>query len=286
MDVARSNAETVERLRARISTLQAAPRTHLAVLRTGVAAVDALLPAGGFPLGQVVELWGSAASGRTRLALRAVAEAHRALRLAAYVDGAGELYPPALAALGVNPARLLWVRRPGFSASAERHPSSQLGWAALQLLRSGAFSCVVLDLTHTGHRLSPQASKRLLDAAVHSGGLLLLLTQEETPGDGSLRLKLTAGPHSVRLEVVRSRQGMTARTADVPYEALGAWAPSPQEGGGLVPALQPTYVATAADKPFQRPRTSEVRNGLCGIQGQRPGRDLALPALGPGLGLR
>src|SRR5277367_4772383 len=142
MDAARSHAETVERLRARISTLQAAPRTHLAVLRTGVRAVDALLPAGGFPLGQVVELLGSAASGRTCLALRAVAEAHRALRLAAYVDGPGELYPPALAALGVDSARLLWVRPPGPSTTGERRPSSQLGWAALQLLRSGAFSCV------------------------------------------------------------------------------------------------------------------------------------------------
>jgi recombination protein RecA len=284
MDVARSQAETVERLRARISSLQAAPRTHLAVLRTGVAAVDALLPAGGFPLGQVVELWGSAASGRTRLALRAVAEAHRALQLAAYVDGAGELYPPALSALGVNPARLLWVRPPGPS-STERHTSSHLGWAALQLLRSGAFSCVVLDLTHTGHRLPPQASKRLLDAAVHSGGLLLLLSQEETPGDGSLRLRMTAGPRSVRVEVVRSRQGMMARSADVPYEALGATAPSSHHFASFVPAPQPAFSSAEADTPFQRPRTSLVRNGLCGIQGQRPGRDVALPALGPGLGL-
>jgi recombination protein RecA len=285
MDAARNQAETVERLRARISSLQAAPRTHLAVLRTGVAAVDALLPAGGFPLGQVVELWGSAASGRTRLALRAVAEAHRALRLAAYVDGAGELYPPALSALGVNPARLLWVRPPGPSASAERHASSHLGWAALQLLRSGAFSCVVLDLTHTGHRLPSQASKRLLDAAAHSGGLLLLLTQEETPGDGSLRLRMTAGPRSVRVEVVRSRQGMMARSADVPYEALGAAGPASSDFPGLIPAPQPAFSSAEADTPFQRPRTSLVRNGLCGIQGQRPGRDVALPALGAGLGL-
>jgi recombination protein RecA len=280
MDAARSNAETVERLRAHIQTLQAAPRTHLAVLRTGVAAVDALLPAGGFPLGQVVELWGSAASGRTRLALRAVAEAHRALRLAAYVDGAGELYPPALSALGVNPARLLWVHPP---ASAEPHTSSQLGWAALQLLRSGAFVCVVLDLTQKTHRLSPQASKRLLDAAAHAGGLLLLLTPEEAPSDGSLRLRMTAGPRGVHVEVVRSRQGMVARSADVPWEALGPWGAPSQELAGLPP--QPSYSAVT-DKPFQRPRTSEVRNGLCGIQGQRPGRDVALPALGPGLGLR
>src|SRR5208282_3842530 len=111
-----------------------------------------------------VELWGSAASGRTRLALRAVAEAHRALRLAAYVDGPGELYPPALAALGVDLARLLWVR-PAVVASGTPAQPSHLGWAALQLLRSGAFACVVLDLTHTGHRLAPQACKRLLDAA-------------------------------------------------------------------------------------------------------------------------
>jgi recombination protein RecA len=280
MDAARGNAETVERLRAHIQTLQAAPRTHLAVLRTGVAAVDALLPAGGFPLGQVVELWGSAASGRTRLALRAVAEAHRALRLAAYVDGAGELYPPALSALGVNPARLLWVHPPG--ASAEPHTSSQLGWAALQLLRSGAFVCVVLDLTQKTHRLSPQASKRLLDAAAHAGGLLLLLTPEEAPSDGSLRLRMTAGPRSVHVEVVRSRQGMVARSADVPWEALGPWGAPSQELAGL--PLQPSCSAVT-DTPFQRPRTSEVRNGLCGIQGQRPGRDVALPALGPGLGL-
>lgn len=276
MEAARGNRETVERLRAHIQALQAAPRTHLAVLRTGVAAVDALLPAGGFPLGQVVELWGSAASGRTCLALRAVAEAQRALRLAAYVDGPGELYPPALAALGVSPARLLWVH----SAEGGTHPRpSQLDWAALQLLRSGAFACVVLDLTHTGHRLAPQACKRLLDAAAHSGGLLLLLSQEEAPADGSLRLKMEAGPSGVHLEVVRSRQGMRARSADVPWGALAAWGAPAQESGRLVP-----LPATAEpDKPFQRPRPSEVRNGRCGIQGQRPGRDLALPELASGL---
>jgi recombination protein RecA len=274
MDAARSHAETVERLRAHIQTLQAAPRTHLAVLRTGVAEVDALLPAGGFPLGQVVELWGSPASGRTRLALRTVAEAHRALRLAAYVDGPGELYPPALSALGVHPSRLLWVCPPAASAS------SQLGWAALQLLRSGAFVCVVLDLTHTGHRLSPQASKRLLDAASHAGGLLLLLTPEEAPADGALRLHLSAGPRGVQVEVVRSRQGMAARSAHVPWEALGG---PPLQETGL--AALPLLSSPAAPPKFQRPRTSEVRNGLCGIQGQRPGRDVVLPALGPGLGL-
>jgi recombination protein RecA len=197
------------------------------------------------------------------------------------VDGAGELYPPALAALGVNPARLLWVRPPAASATAEQHKPSQRGWAALQLLRSGAFICVVLDLTHTAHRLSPQACKRLLDAAAHAGSLLLLLTPEEAPADGSFRLRMTASPRGVHMEVVRSRQGMAARSADIPWEALGPWSPPLREG--LVPVLP--LASAEQDRPFQRPRTSDVRNGLCGIQGQRPGRDVALPALGPGLGL-
>jgi recombination protein RecA len=270
MDAARGNVETVERLRAHIQTLQAAPRSPLAVLRTGVAAVDALLPTGGFPLGQVVELWGNAASGRASLALRAVAEAHRALRLAAYVDGPGELYPPALPALGIHPSRLLWVH-------PQKADPSQLGWAALQLLRSGAFGCVVLDLTHTTKRLAPQASKRLLDAATHSGGLLLLLTPEEAPGEGSFRLRMTAALHCVHLEVVRSRQGLQIRSADVPWEALSPGLAS-QGREDFVPALVPALPAEATPA-FQRSPTSLVRNGLCGIQGQRPGRDVAMPAL-------
>ncbi|HXX29974.1 MAG TPA: recombinase RecA [Myxococcaceae bacterium] len=269
MDGAQVNVQTVERLRARIEALRAAPRTHLAVLRTGVREVDALLPGGGFPLGEVVELWGSPASGRTRLALRAVAEAHRALRLAAYVDGPGELYPPALPALGVDVGRLFWVR-PGRSGRG--------GWAALQILRSGVFACVVLDLT-CAERLPPGAVKRLHDAAARAGGLLLLLTPEEAPGEGTLRLRTTAGARGLHVEVVRSRQGVMARVADVPWGALGRWGAPTRTPRALefTPGAEP--LPAPLPPPFRRPRASDVRNGLCGIQGQRPGRDLALPAL-------
>jgi recombination protein RecA len=52
---------TVEALKERIRRMQAAPRRSLAGLRTGVEAFDALLPGGGLPLGQVVELWGEEA---------------------------------------------------------------------------------------------------------------------------------------------------------------------------------------------------------------------------------
>ena len=145
MEAVAKNAATIEQLKERIRKLQAAPRRYLAALRTGVGPLDALLPAGGIPLGQAVELWGEAAAGRTSLALRVVAAAHRENRIAAWVDGPSELYPPSAAALGVDLGRLLIVR-----PKAPR----QLVWAAQQLARSGAFACVVVDLTHTGVRPS------------------------------------------------------------------------------------------------------------------------------------
>ncbi len=70
----------------------------------GWSAFDELLPAGGLPLGQVVELWGEAASRRTSLALRAVGVGAPGGRLCAYVDGPWELYPPAAMAAGVDPS--------------------------------------------------------------------------------------------------------------------------------------------------------------------------------------
>ena len=272
---ARADPAVLERLRQRIRTLQAAPRQLLSVLRTGLAPVDGLLPGGGFPLGQVVELWGEPASGRVRLACRAIAEAHRALRLAAWVDGPGTLYPPALPPLGIRLEQLLVVRPP---------QPKQLAWSALQLLRSGAFAAVGLDLTHTPVRLSPPESHRLVEAASRSGGLLLLLTPLEAPADGTLRLHVSAsGPRGMRLEVVRSRQGGTSRAVEVPGELLTPGAPS--DLGAGCRGLDAPPVPTAPSMPFRRVRACTVRDGPIGIQGQRPGRDLPLPSFAQALGV-
>jgi len=276
MEAARTDPAVLERLRERIRTLQAAPRQLLSVLRTGLPPVDGLLPGGGFPLGQVVELWGEPASGRARLAFRAIAEAHRALRLAAWVDGAGMLYPPALPALGVRLDQLLVVCPPA---------PRQLAWSALQLLRSGAFAAVGLDLTHTAVRLSPPESRRLVEAASRSGGLLLLLTPAEAPADGTLRLHVSAaGPRGMRLEVVRSRQGSAARTVEVPWEMLTPGAPSDLGAGSR--GLDAPPVPTPPSMPFRRVRACTLRDGQIGIQGQRPGRDLPLPSFAQALGVR
>ncbi|WP_244982161.1 ImuA family protein [Corallococcus exercitus] len=185
--------------------MQAAPRRTLSVLRTGVDAVDALLPQGGLPLGASVELCGEAASGRTSLALRAVASAHRELRLCAWVDGPKELYPPAAAALGVDLERLLVVRPRAFA---------QRVWSTVQLARSGAFTAVVLDLTHgvgapgRPERLALTEARKLVDAAARGGTLVLLLTSPEAPADGLARLRLEArGVQGWSVELERSRGG-------------------------------------------------------------------------------
>ena len=61
-----NHATVVAQLREEIRRLQAAPRSYLAVLRTGLESFDGLFPEGGLPLGHGVELWGEAGSGRTR----------------------------------------------------------------------------------------------------------------------------------------------------------------------------------------------------------------------------
>jgi len=277
MEAARiEKAGTVELLRERIRKLQAAPRQSASVLRTGLSAFDALL-GGGLPLGHGVELWGEAASGRTSLALRAIAAAHREGRLCAYVDGPAELYPPSAAALGVELSRLLVVRPKG---------PGQLLWTATQLLRSAAFACVVLDLTHTSVRMSLAESKRLSDATTRSGTSLLVLSSPEAPAEGLTRLHLEArGPEGLAVEIVRGRHLATGEQTLIPWEALHP---------GQAPRYRyqeasPETVPLDPDAPrFVRLKSYWQRNGdgpkgapgkPPGLRGQRPGRDTSLPRL-------
>lgn len=269
----------VEQLRERIRKLQAAPRSYLATLRTGVEEVDALLPSGGFPLGQAVELCGEAASGRTSLALRAVAAAHKERRLCAWVDGPKELYPPAAAAMGVELSRLLIIR--------PKEPA-QLAWTAVQLARSGAFACVVLDLNQglgagapsgraSGVRLSLAEGKKLADAAFRGGSLLLLLSSPGAPADGMTRMRTESlGPEGLAVEVVRSRQGGLGTRAVLPWSAIYPALGPEEEEALLLAGEAPRGEELVPD--FYRSRAWEQRNG-CGILGQRPGRDAPMSSM-------
>lgn len=257
-------AQRLESLRKQIRKLQAAPRTYLAVLKTGVAAFDSWMPGGGLPMGQVVELSGEAASGRTSIALRGIAAATREKRLAAYVDGPGELYPPVAAGMGVDLERLLIVR-----PKAPR----QLVWTAVQLARSGAFACIVLDLTHTGLQLALVESKKLSDAAFQGGSCTLLLAASRSQTSSArVRLEISASdPQTLRLEALRSSQGRGQQIL-IPVAAL-----LPGEAG-FVPWFSTLSEQTEEAPAVKRIKLVWERDGG-GIDRNRPGRDVSLPSL-------
>lgn len=264
-------AVTIEQLRARIRKLEAAPREEGSVLTTGVQPFDGLFPGGGLPLGQTVELCGEAASGRTTLALRAIAAAQREGGLAAFVDGPGQLYAPAAVAQGVDLPRMLRVRLP---------EPERLLWTAVQLARSGAFRCVVLDPDGTGvHPRAPEI-KRLKDAAFRGGTLVLWLSTPRRPGEGTVRIGLEATAEGLRAEVRRSRQGGLGAQTWIPWEMLWPVLRSSGAQVGPAPLLppRPEELSTVGSGPH--------RSGWHGHGAPRPGRDMPLPALGQMLGER
>jgi recombination protein RecA len=91
------------------SALSPAPRVIRPVAGVGIAAIDELLE-GGLPLGAITEIVGEESSGRTSFALSFVSRMTRAGRVCAWVDVSNALHPESAAAMGVDLARLLWVR--------------------------------------------------------------------------------------------------------------------------------------------------------------------------------
>jgi protein ImuA len=184
MGTATPQRKILEELRQRIRRLERRPARREGFLPTGRPELDALLPGGGFPRGALADLAGGPASGKTGLALAALREAQAGGGLAAFVDGRGELYPPAAGILGVDLARLLIVR-----------PGEGGLWAAEALLASGAFAAVAIDVPL--HGMAParaEAALRRLRAAAEKGGAAgLWLGAAGAPRvAGALRLDLDA----------------------------------------------------------------------------------------------
>ena len=182
------------RLRDEIKRIERRPARREGQLACGIEGVDALLP-GGFPCGALSELRGGPSSGKTAVALATIARLPRGA-LAAFVDGRGELYPPAAAALGVDLGRLLIVRPPGGEAGFRLAL-----WATEALLGSGAFAVVAVDAPRgRPFRGAEVALRRLTTAAEQGGAVGLWLS---SPG-ATLR-----PPALVRLDL-RSEQGRIA----------------------------------------------------------------------------
>ncbi len=199
---------------------------------TGSMALDAALGIGGLPRGRIVEVYGPEASGKTTLALHAVAEAQKKGGEAAFIDVEHALDPVYARALGVDVDALL-VSQPDTGEQALE--------IAEALIRSGAIDIVVVDSvaalvpraeiegemgdSHVGlqARLMSQAMRKLAGAVSKSNCIALFINQ--------LRLKVgvvygnpevTAGGNalkyyaSVRLDVRRTE---TLKTGS---EAIGS----------------------------------------------------------------
>ena len=194
------------RLRDEIKRLEHRPARREGQVASGLASIEALLP-GGFPCGALSELRGGPSSGKTAVALSAMAGLPGGA-LAAFVDGRGELYPPAAAALGVDLGRLLIVRPPG----GEEGLRLAL-WAAEALLGSGAFAVVAVDVPRGRPFRGAEVALRRLVAAAEQGGAAGIWLS--SPG------AMLRPPAVVRLDLRSEHGRIVARRAE-PAGAAGA----------------------------------------------------------------
>ena len=104
------------------SALTPAPRIIRPVAATGISNVNELLE-GGLPLGAITEMVGAECSGRTALALSFIACMTQTAKVCAWIDVSDTFHPESAAAVGVDLARLLWVRC-GVSRSTGIRPPS------------------------------------------------------------------------------------------------------------------------------------------------------------------
>jgi recombination protein RecA len=111
-------------------------RVPMAVIPTGSIALDVALGIGGLPRGRVVEIYGPESSGKTTVALHAVANAQAAGGIAAFIDAEHALDPDYAQKLGVDTDSLL-VSQPDTGEQALE--------IADMLIRSGALDILVID---------------------------------------------------------------------------------------------------------------------------------------------
>jgi recombination protein RecA len=194
-------------------------RQPISVIPTGSIALDVALGIGGLPRGRVVEIYGPESSGKTTVALHAVANAQAAGGIAAFIDAEHALDPDYASRLGVDTDSLL-VSQPDTGEQALE--------IADMLIRSGALDILVIDSvaalvpraeiegemgdSHVGlqARLMSQALRKMTGALSNSNTTAIFINQlrekigvmfgspETTTGGKALKFYA-----SVRLDVRR-----------------------------------------------------------------------------------
>jgi len=119
--------------------------TSIDVIPSGSIILDEALGIGGYPKGRIIEMYGPESSGKTTLALHAVAECQKRGGIAAFIDAEHALDPVYAKNLGVNIDEL-WVSQPDNGEQGLEIAES--------LVRSGAVDIIVIDSVAA---LTPQA---------------------------------------------------------------------------------------------------------------------------------
>ena len=109
---------------------------EIAVIPTGSIALNAALGVGGYPRGRIIEIYGPESSGKTTLAIHAIAEAQKAGGIAAIIDAEHAFDRFYAEKLGVD-VENLWISQPDSGEQALE--------IAEQLIRSSAVDIVVID---------------------------------------------------------------------------------------------------------------------------------------------
>lgn len=161
-------------------------RQPVSIIPTGSIALDVALGLGGLPRGRVIEIYGPESSGKTTVALHAVANAQAAGGVAAFIDAEHALDPEYAKKLGVDTDSLL-VSQPDTGEQALE--------IADMLIRSGALDIVVIDSvaalvpraelegemgdSHVGlqARLMSQALRKMTGALNNSGTTAIFINQ-------------------------------------------------------------------------------------------------------------
>ena len=204
-------------------------RPPVAVIPTGSTALDVALGIGGLPRGRIVEIYGPESSGKTTVALHAVASAQKAGGNAAFIDAEHALDPVYAKALGVDTDNLL-VSQPDTGEQALEITD--------MLIRSGGLDIIVVDSvaalvpkaeiegemgdSHVGlqARLMSQALRKITGALSATGTTAIFINQlrekigvffgnpETTTGGKALKFYA-----SVRIDV---RRAQTLKDGDQP----------------------------------------------------------------------
>jgi recombination protein RecA len=202
-------------------------RAPIASISTGSIALDAALGIGGLPRGRIVEVYGPEASGKTTIALHAIASAQKAGGTAAFIDAEHALDPIYAAKLGVDIDALL-VSQPDTGEQALEITD--------MLIRSGSIDVIVIDSvaalvpraeiegemgdTHVGlqARLMSQALRKLTGAISNTDTTAIFINQlrekigvffgspETTSGGKALKFYASVRLDIRRIETLKDSQ--------------------------------------------------------------------------------